>query len=502
MSSRLKVLPNEDPVSVEEVPHLIRRGQFGLNVADGTTADATIVNAILQAYEERARWYEELLDAIPFPLSVTDENMQWTFINRAAEEVTGKKRQDVVGQQCHNWGADICQTDRCGIAKLRAGEPRSFFRQPGIDRDFQVDVSYLKAGHVEVVQDVTEVVELRQRAEAEARARAEEAEALRSQIQGIVTVLEAVSRGDLSVDPQVEGTGAIAEISKTLSRLIRRLRDDVGQITTAAHQLEDSSGQSRTETERALSAASRASTDAAEVARSIGRANESVSGISSSLEQLDTTIASIADHAERGADVAGEAVERAGSADSLVNQLSTSSSRIGEVVKVINAIAQQTNLLSLNATIEAARAGEAGKGFSVVAHEVKELAKETAAATEEIASQIEAIQNDAKETATAIADIGGVIARIHDLQQEIAAAVEGQRVSTSSISGSFRDIVSETAAAAQAASKVVEDSNEVQAVVGQTLGVASDVASTAQSLSHLVRRFQLAEATAHQRAPL
>src|SRR5207248_3908370 len=116
-----------------------------------------------------------------------------------------------------------------------------------------------------------------------------------------------------------------------------------------------------------------------------------------------------------------------------VAKLGESSTEIGQVIKVITSIAQQTNLLALNATIEAARAGEAGKGFAVVANEVKELAKETAKATEDISRKIEAIQNDTEGAVAAIGQIGVVIGQINDIQNTVASAVEEQSVTTNEI---------------------------------------------------------------------
>ena len=119
------------------------------------------INSTLDNIVDNVYWYEAMLDSIPFPISVTDIDMNWTFINKAAESVTGSKRKDILATQCSNWGADICKTERCGISMLKKGQPTSFFKQPGLDKYFQVDASYLynkkgeKIGHIEVVQDVT-----------------------------------------------------------------------------------------------------------------------------------------------------------------------------------------------------------------------------------------------------------------------------------------------------------------------------------------------------------
>ncbi|HLO58684.1 MAG TPA: methyl-accepting chemotaxis protein [Bacteroidales bacterium] len=119
------------------------------------------VNETLDVVVAKIFWYEQMLDSIPFPISVTDMDMNWTFFNKAAETVTGKKRSEMCGKQCSNWGADICNSDRCGIKLLKKGILTSNFKQPGMEMNFQVDTTYLldasgkQIGHIEIVQDIT-----------------------------------------------------------------------------------------------------------------------------------------------------------------------------------------------------------------------------------------------------------------------------------------------------------------------------------------------------------
>jgi methyl-accepting chemotaxis protein len=151
-------------------------------------------------------------------------------------------------------------------------------------------------------------------------------------------------------------------------------------------------------------------------------------------EEMSITIQDISKNAIESARVASEAVKIAQDTNTAVTKLGESSMQIGQVVKVITSIAEQTNLLALNATIEAARAGEAGKGFAVVANEVKELAKQTGKATEDISRKISAIQSDTKESISAIATIGGIISHINAIAGTIASAVEEQSATTNEMS--------------------------------------------------------------------
>ncbi len=171
----------------------------------------------------------------------------------------------------------------------------------------------------------------------------------------------------------------------------------------------------------------------------VGRLSQSSERVQSSTDQMTAAITEIARNATESAQVASSAVQLAASTNTIVGSLGESSAKIGQVLKVITTIAQQTNLLALNATIEAARAGTAGKGFAVVANEVKELAKETAKATEDIGRRIEAIQGDANNAVDAIGKIGAVIDQIHDISNTIAGAVEEQTAVTNEIARSMTD---------------------------------------------------------------
>ena len=179
---------------------------------------------------------------------------------------------------------------------------------------------------------------------------------------------------------------------------------------------------------------------------------------------------------QESAKIAGEAVKQAEQTDGSITELSQAAGRIGDVVKMITAIAEQTNLLALNATIEAARAGEAGRGFAVVASEVKALAAQTAKATEEISTQIASMQTATEDSVGAIKAIGVTIGRISEISSAIAAAVEEQGAATQEISRNVGE-------AAKGTAMVPTNITDVNRGAGETGAASAQVLTSAQRLS-------------------
>jgi len=216
-------------------------------------------------------------------------------------------------------------------------------------------------------------------------------------------------------------------------------REVVGSLGENSGALGESTKALRTAASSMESATETAAAQATSVSAAAEAVSANVATAASAVEEFSASIREIASNSNSASDVAARAVEKADAANRLVAALGESSAEIGEVIELITGIAEQTNLLALNATIEAARAGEAGKGFAVVANEVKDLASQTRAATEQIAGTIAAIQSDTVDSVGAIEEISSVIREIADIQAGIAAAVEEQSVVTSEISRSVTD---------------------------------------------------------------
>ncbi len=260
-----------------------------------------------------------------------------------------------------------------------------------------------------------------------------------------------------------------AAMQSLASQFQTAVGDIVDSLTSASADLESAAGtlsQTAEVTQRLSSVVAGASEEA----------SMNVQSVASATEEMTTSVTEIARQMQELSKIAAEAVTQASRTDQRIAALSQSAGRIGDVVKLITAIAEQTNLLALNATIEAARAGEAGRGFAVVASEVKALAAQTAKATEEIGTQIAGMQAATQELVAAIKEICGTIGRISDISSTIAAAVEEQGAAT-------REIARNVGAAAQGTAEVASNITEVNRGAGDTGTASTRVLSSAQSLS-------------------
>jgi methyl-accepting chemotaxis protein len=234
-----------------------------------------------------------------------------------------------------------------------------------------------------------------------------------------------------------------------------------------------------TATSQQMSAnAEETSTQASVVSASSEQVNRNLQTVATGSEEMSASIKEIAKNAHESAKVAIGAVKVAEDTNQIVTKLGDSSTEIGQVIKVITSIAQQTNLLALNATIEAARAGEAGKGFAVVANEVKELAKQTAKATEDISRKIEAIQGDTKNAVGAIGQISGVIKQVNDIANTIATAVEEQNATTNEMARNVGE-------AAKGSGEITKNISGVADAAKSTTQGANDSLKAAQALTKM-----------------
>jgi methyl-accepting chemotaxis protein len=350
-------------------------------------------------------WFEGILDSIPNPVSITDINMNWTFINKAVENFLGKKRAEVIGKHCSNWGAAICNTENCGVKCLSRGKTSTSFNQMGMD--FKVDVNYLKdskgknIGHIEIVQDITEIL----------KGQKEEAElvnTIKDVSEAFINSSRNISSGSHSLaQGTAQQAATIEELSGTVQEIENKTRENAGMA-----------------------------------------------------EEASALSVEIRGKAEKGNRQMNELMNS-------VKDITASSGEIKKVIKVIDDIAFQTNILALNAAVEAARAGAAGKGFAVVAEEVRNLASKSAEAAKNTAGLIEdsIIKADtgmtlATETASSLQEIVEGINRNTEVMLNIAKSSNEQRDSISNVTTGIEqvaNVIQQNSATAQESAAASEE---------------------------------------------
>jgi methyl-accepting chemotaxis protein len=297
-----------------------------------------------------------------------------------------------------------------------------------------------------------------------------------------------------------------------LQALIRQVAQNSTQLNTSSHELtaisehvsqsaEQTSGKSNT----VATAAEEMNANMSQVAAAMEQTSTNINIIAASAEEMTATITEIAKNSEKGNTIVNTAVSQAQTASQRVAELGRAAQEIGKVTEAITEISEQTNLLALNATIEAARAGEAGKGFAVVANEIKELARQTAVATEEIKGKISGIQTTTAATVTEITEISKVINEVSQIVATIATAVEEQSVTTKEIAGNVaqastgvREVSGNVAQSSSVSADIAKEIAEVNQAAGDMSNSSSQVnmsaevlAKLAGQLSEMVGRFKV-----------
>jgi len=309
----------------------------------------------------------------------------------------------------------------------------------------------------------------------------------------VIAVTAGVADGELTKRVAIVSRDELGIMGSSINRALDRMRDAVSIFADNAGALADASDELSTISVQMSGGADTNSEQATMTSGAAEQVSVSVEAVATGIEQMTASIHEIARNSQEAATVAVDAVASARSTNELITHLGERSNEISGVAKVISEIAEQTNLLALNATIEAARAGESGRGFAVVADEVKELARGTAAATEDISSRMVSIQTDIDGAVSAIGEIADVVDHISEIQTSIALAVEEQTATASEISRSINEAAQGTSEIAGHALQVAQSAQVTADGAGATRQSAEDLANMAEALKTLVSEFNYQE---------
>lgn len=268
------------------------------------------------------------------------------------------------------------------------------------------------------------------------------------------------------------------------------MRKVLDEVANSSHTLAGAAEELTAISQQMAGNARETSAQAGVVSTASDQVSQNIHIVATGTEEMSASIREISQNANQAAKVTATAVKMAQDTNTTIDKLGESSAEIGQVVKVITGIAEQTNLLALNATIEAARAGEAGKGFAVVANEVKELAKETAKATNDISQKIQTIQTDTKGAVEAIGQIANVITQINDIANTIASAVEEQTATTNEMTRNVSDAARSGAEIAQNIAGVSRAANSTTQGATDTQKAAAELSKMANDLQKIISQFK------------
>lgn len=467
-----------------------------------------------EAVIDKVVWYEAILDALPFPLSITDKDMNWTFINKPVENLLKTTRKEALGKKCENWNAGICKTENCGIARLRKNEFQTKFNQLGMN--FQVDTAYLlnssgeKTGQIEIVQDISRAETRRQYLDAAVNHLAKSLNQLADgNLNFALVELPATNEHAADIRRDFEQINTdLANAQKMLVETITTVIEKAGEVAAASDQMARAATQ-------AGQATSQIATTIQQVAKGTAQQSESVSKTAAVVQNVTNTVEGVAHGAkeqlvavEKASAVASRISEKNGISDKVgqaaaqVQEMGTRSEKIGAIIETIEDIASQTNLLALNAAIEAARAGEHGKGFAVVADEVRKLAERSSSSTKEIALLINGIQKSVAQAVTMASstaeDINVASSDLVNALDQVSSVVNHNTDATSELTGQSSDVMSaieNIASVSEENSAAVEEvsasAEEMSAQVEEFSASSQSLAAMAQVLKEVVERFNV-----------
>ena len=514
-----------------EFAEYVMKGDITKRISDELII--TDFQGIIEKTNKIVEKFEDILNDMPLPYFILDLDFNIIFANKAFEKLTNKTNSEVQNKKCYSFmKTGDCQTNNCATAKAVKSRNTENSQTYAIPNKNKLDIEYFgipfkdDSGNVvgvsETVVDLTEIKK-------QQRLQKKIQEYTFNEINELLKSLDAASNGDLTklylpkeYDEDLKGAGenqerisnALNKTFRELSLLISDLNDNISSLSATSEEL---SSQSQEMNNSADNMSSRATTVAAaseqasanteNLNASAGEILSSVHSVSAAMGEMNATLNEISKNTMQAHTISEEASQKMKDTEELANHLKASADAIGKVINLITDIADQTNMLALNATIEAAGAGEAGKGFAVVANEVKELAKQTQAATESISGQINEMQAKTEETQKAVVEVAEVINNLNDINTMISAAVEEQSSTSNEISSDLGNLsssvdvvgnnIEEMSTGLLEISKNIQDvnngANEVSSISSNVNEVANALAEMSAKLKSKVDEFTVIE---------
>ena len=448
---------------------------------------------------EQARMFS-MLENAPFNILFADSDLVLQYANPASIKTLKTLEQylPVTVDKMVGQNIDIFHKNPQHQRKL-LGDPRNLPHKAQIQlgpETLELDVSAIydqKKNYTGAMVNwsvITEKLKLKKETEELIRLEKERTEDLDYKVGQVLEVVNAAAQGDISRQLNVMGSDPVGQVGQALADFIANMRVNIGSFGKSGEELNLSSSELISVSQQLSANAEETSAQAGVVSAASEEVSTNVQVVATGTEEMTASIKEISQSASQAAQIADSAVKTVAHTNKTITTLGESSADIGQVVKVITEIAGQTNLLALNATIEAARAGEAGKGFAVVANEVKELANQTAKATEDISQKIQVIQSDTKNAVDAMDEITRVINEVNDISGTIASAVEEQSATTNEMSRNVTEAakgVQEIAQNITGVAQAASDTSQGAIVTEQT---AQKLTRNAETITNLVAKFK------------
>jgi PAS domain S-box-containing protein len=480
--------------------NLIRRSGELTDITQRVHFDDQL-RAAKETAETANRTMSDVLTHLPIQVAMADATLKITYLNPAMRQGLERIADHLASAPDQTLGTSLDQLfkepilgeDLLGSPEKLPLSRRIWLGTEVIDATvspiYDLERRYL--GPMVTWAFVTEQVHLEQDKKDRAERDRHETSALQAKVDGMLSVVQAAEHGDLSLDIAGTGDDAVGQMGLALRHFFDELRSTIKTISKNAQAMSTASNDLNHVSLRMEDDTGKTSNQVDAVSANATTVSKSLQSISQTLEQTTSGMGDILQSAHRASHIARKAVEVSQTNTAAIEELGANSVEIEGVIKLIRSIADQTNLLALNATIEAARAGEAGKSFIVVANEVKDLARHTAAATAEITAKVGAIRGSTQHVSEAITQVSALIDQINQLQAGIVSAVQEQTTHSSAVSTNIATAATGSVSISTSIEEVATAAQSTAAGASQTQRAAATLAAMAEELENFVRRFKV-----------